>query len=279
LNQSSLVLGPLPARPTAVSAARAALERAILGGEIAAGERLPPERELSRDLGVNRTTLRAALRELEGLGLVAVRHGSGYAVRDYRTDGGPDLLAPLYALARESNGFAALAKDMLFVRRYLALAVLDAITRHKPSAASLAAVERAIDAFERDAVATPADLAKLAASDLSVIHAIVAASGNGVLALFLNPISKVLAELPELTAALYAAPLENVAAFRVALAALRRDRGGLDEHAKAAVLAALEARDADTLARLGTKGPKAAPRARLARDRDAKSTDRKERKK
>jgi DNA-binding FadR family transcriptional regulator len=255
------VLGPLPARPTAVRAARAALERAILAGTIAAGERLPPERELSTELGVNRTTLRAALRELETVGLVSVRHGSGYAVRDYRKDGGPDLLAPLYALAKDGGAVGPLAADMLFVRRHLAVAVLDALARRAPPAAALAAIDRAIDAFEAAASGPAPTAAQLAARDLDVIHAIVTASGNVVLPLFLNPISKVLAELPELAAALYADPLENVAAFRLVAAALRRDRGGLDGETRAAILSAMEARDADTLSRLGVGAPRAVTRA------------------
>lgn len=44
------------------------------------GDRLPPERELARRLGVSRATLSQALVALEVIGVVAVRHGDGTVV-------------------------------------------------------------------------------------------------------------------------------------------------------------------------------------------------------
>ncbi|MFO1282399.1 MAG: FadR/GntR family transcriptional regulator [Burkholderiales bacterium] len=50
-------------------------------GEFAAGARLPPERELARELGVSRTSVREAIISLEIAGLVEVRVGNGIFVR------------------------------------------------------------------------------------------------------------------------------------------------------------------------------------------------------
>ena len=60
----------------------ALLER-IFGGEIAAGEKMPTERALARDFGVNRATVREALRYLENLELVAVRQGDGAYAKQF----------------------------------------------------------------------------------------------------------------------------------------------------------------------------------------------------
>jgi DNA-binding FadR family transcriptional regulator len=51
------------------------IRRAIRTGRFVAGQKLPPERELARQLGVSRTTVREALRVLQGEGLVETKRG------------------------------------------------------------------------------------------------------------------------------------------------------------------------------------------------------------
>jgi len=54
----------------------AAIGERILSRALRQGERLPPETELARQFGVNRSTVREALRELESRGLLQRRPGS-----------------------------------------------------------------------------------------------------------------------------------------------------------------------------------------------------------
>src|SRR5580700_8549794 len=54
----------------------AAIGERIVSRSLREGERLPPETELARQFGVNRSTVREALRELESSGLVMRRAGS-----------------------------------------------------------------------------------------------------------------------------------------------------------------------------------------------------------
>jgi GntR family transcriptional regulator len=62
----------------------AEIERAILGGELAPGDRLPPVRALAAGHGVSRMTVRQALQRLESLGLierVIGRNGGSFVAR------------------------------------------------------------------------------------------------------------------------------------------------------------------------------------------------------
>lgn len=53
---------------------------AVVRGELVAGGRLPPERELAEQFGVSRTVVRDAVKTLAGRGFLQVRHGSGIFV-------------------------------------------------------------------------------------------------------------------------------------------------------------------------------------------------------
>jgi GntR family transcriptional regulator, transcriptional repressor for pyruvate dehydrogenase complex len=61
------------------------LRRSIHLSHFGPGDKLPPERELARQLGVSRTTVREAVRVLEGEGIVEIRRGAtgGIIVRPY----------------------------------------------------------------------------------------------------------------------------------------------------------------------------------------------------
>src|SRR5258707_14852568 len=75
----------------------AQLRDLILGGSYAPGERLPTRRTLAAVLGVNMASVREALKRLEQLRLVEVRHGDATRVRNWRRDGGLEALAVLGA--------------------------------------------------------------------------------------------------------------------------------------------------------------------------------------
>jgi len=60
----------------------AQLVNLIVSGQYLPGQKLPPERTLSDTMGVNRTSLREALRRLEAMGLITVRQGDGITVQD-----------------------------------------------------------------------------------------------------------------------------------------------------------------------------------------------------
>jgi DNA-binding FadR family transcriptional regulator len=90
----------------------------IRSGEFSAGSRLPPERDLAKQLGVSRPSVREALIALEVEGLVEVRIGSGIyvqpagdgaaALKTHEAEAGPfELLRARYVIESECAALAA----------------------------------------------------------------------------------------------------------------------------------------------------------------------------
>jgi len=71
----NLQFEPIVAEPTYRKVATALVDH-IVAGRLRSGDHLPPELELARQFGVNRSTVREALRELDSAGLIGRRRGS-----------------------------------------------------------------------------------------------------------------------------------------------------------------------------------------------------------
>jgi GntR family transcriptional regulator, transcriptional repressor for pyruvate dehydrogenase complex len=69
----------------------------ILAGRLAPGAPLASERRLSDELGASRHAVREALKRLQQQGLVRISQGGATRVRDWRHEGGLDLLLALAA--------------------------------------------------------------------------------------------------------------------------------------------------------------------------------------
>jgi GntR family transcriptional repressor for pyruvate dehydrogenase complex len=96
---------PLP-RLAVGDAAIEAIKRMILAGDLRAGEKLPPERELAAALGVSRNSLREAIRALALMKVLESRQGDG----TYVTSLDPrSLIEPVsFLLSLDPNALAHL---------------------------------------------------------------------------------------------------------------------------------------------------------------------------
>ncbi len=139
---------PDPNSTTAIDAVFEKLLSDIVSGVHAAGSRLPAERELSRQLGASRPTLREALRRLGEWNLVEPRRGSGVVVRPYR-DWSIEVLAAYLRFGKPEAGQPSVSRilvDMLSVRRALVVEVIRMTSTRIPkggTAAARAAMARA----------------------------------------------------------------------------------------------------------------------------------------
>jgi GntR family transcriptional repressor for pyruvate dehydrogenase complex len=158
----------------------AAMVEAILSGQYAPGEALPPQRTLAADLGVTMTSLREALKRLEQMGLVDVRHGDASRVRDWRAHGGLDVLA--HALLRGGSVDARLLGDV-FEARTLMLREIAGLAAERRSDAQAAELERLAAALR----AAP-DARAAAAIDFALVTELAQAAGNLVFVLIINAI-------------------------------------------------------------------------------------------
>lgn len=108
---------------TAIDAVFEKLLGDIVGGAYTAGMRLPAERELARQLGASRPTLREALRRLGEWNLVEPRRGSGIVVRPYR-DWSIEVIAAYMRYGKPEGKQPSLAQiliDMFAMRRAVVL--------------------------------------------------------------------------------------------------------------------------------------------------------------
>ena len=94
----------------------------IESGELVPGDRLPPERELSKMFGVNRMTLRQALRVIEMQGLVIRRQGNGTYVAEPKIEREADLLVP-FTRGMRRRGYMPGAKVIMLEQRPVEVSV------------------------------------------------------------------------------------------------------------------------------------------------------------
>ena len=139
---------PARSRPTVFDEVVAGLQRLIDTGEVAVGGRLPSERDLASLLGVNRSSLREALRSLQAMGLVDIRHGIGVFVRGRPAAGaGPGQPALAAPPAPGSALDAEVLLDVVEARRVIEGAVA-ALAAGRATGEALAGLEAMVAADE-----------------------------------------------------------------------------------------------------------------------------------
>jgi len=136
----SVEFAPLNLEPSYRKVAARIGER-ILARELREGERLPSETELARQFGVNRSTVREALRELESRGLVQRRPGSKLM----------SVSRPHHEAVAAGVSHALLLHDVTVRNVWEALTILEpplaeAAARNR-SASDLECITAAADAF------------------------------------------------------------------------------------------------------------------------------------
>jgi len=147
------------------------------------GDRLPPERELAKQLGVSRPSLRAGLRALASMGVLKSRQGAGTFVA-----GGPPTLdsEPLRLLAA-LHGFSF--DHMFETRSILEVGAAGLAAEHATSEQLATLADEIAEMY-----ATLSDPQEYLVHDIRFHRAVAQASGNPTLATLVEMVSAVMYE-------------------------------------------------------------------------------------
>src|SRR5437870_4218469 len=155
----------------------------IRDGKLRPGDRLPPERELSKRLGISRASLRHGLRFLAAIGVLTSRHGSG----TYIADGPPALDSEPLRMLAELHRFTP---NEMFEARKLLEVGLAGLAASNAGAEHLAVMSEEVT----EMYATLDNPQQYLVHDIRFHRAIAAASGNQILAALMNMVSTAMYE-------------------------------------------------------------------------------------
>lgn len=161
------------------------LREMIQRGELSHGDRLPPERDLAKLLGVSRPTLRAGIRSLATVGILQSRQGAGTFVAEAEEsptlDSSPlRMMAALHGFTSDEMFEARLSLEMSIAGFAAERATSEQMTQ---MAEEVAGMYASLDNPEQYLV-----------HDMRFHQIIAAASGNRILTSLMNMIATILFE-------------------------------------------------------------------------------------
>ena len=155
----------------------------IHSGELAPGDRLPPERDLAKLLGVSRPTLRAGIRSLATVGILQSRQGAGTFVSE-RHDS-PTLDSSPLRMLSALHGFTS---DEMFEARLALEMSVAALAAERATSEQITLMAEEITGM----YASLDDPAQYLVHDMSFHQTIAAASNNRILTALMNMVATIL---------------------------------------------------------------------------------------
>ena len=161
------------------------LREMIHRGELRPGDRLPPERDLAKLLGVSRPTLRAGIRSLAAVGVLQSRQGAGTFV--VKADGPPSLDSSPLRLMASLHGFTN--AEMFEARQSLEMAVAG-LAAERATGDQMATMAEEVAGM----YASLDDPEQFLVHDVRFHQTVAAASGNRILTSLMNMVATILFE-------------------------------------------------------------------------------------
>ncbi len=161
------------------------LREMIQRGEINSGDRLPPERDLAKLLGVSRPTLRAGIRSLAAVGVLQSRQGAGTFVVE--ADESPILDGGALRMMAALNGFTP--EEMFEARLALEMSIAG-LAAERATGDQMATMSEEITGM----FASLDEPEQFLVHDMRFHQTVAAASGNRILTALMNMVAKILFE-------------------------------------------------------------------------------------
>ena len=147
------------------------------------GDRLPPERELAKQLGISRPSLRAGLGSLISMGVLKSRQGAG----TFLVDGPPALNSEPLRLLADLHGFSY---EHMFETRSILEVGATGLAAERATGDQLATMAEEIT----EMFVALEDPQQVLVHDMAFHRAVAAASGNPTLATLVEMVSAILYE-------------------------------------------------------------------------------------
>lgn len=161
----------------------ARLREMIHSGELAAGDRLPPERDLAKTLGVSRPTLRAGIRSLSAVGILQSRQGAGTFVAV--AEESPTLDSSPLRMLSALHGFTS--DEMFEARLALEMSIAGLAARRATSEQMTQLAEEIAGMY-----ASLGEPEQYLVHDMRFHQIVAAASGNRILTSLMNMVATIL---------------------------------------------------------------------------------------
>jgi len=157
----------------------------IHSGELSAGDKLPPERDLAKILGVSRPTLRAGIRSLSAVGILYSKQGAGTFVA--ARDESPTLDSSPLRMLSALHGFTS--DEMFEARLALEMSIAGMAAKRVTSEQMTTLAEEIAGMY-----ASLNEPEQYLVHDMRFHQIVAAASGNRILTSLMNMVATILFE-------------------------------------------------------------------------------------
>ncbi|MEO6655076.1 MAG: FadR/GntR family transcriptional regulator [Pyrinomonadaceae bacterium] len=155
----------------------------IHNGELSSGDRLPPERDLAKLLGVSRPTLRAGIRSLSTVGILQSRQGAGTFVAE--RDESPTLDGNQLRMLSALHGFTS---DEMFEARLALEKSIAGMAAERATSEQMTLMAEEVTGM----YASLGDPEQYLVHDMQFHQTIAAASNNRILTSLMNMVATIL---------------------------------------------------------------------------------------